>query len=408
MIKATKPEGRYIEPSEEEIRARLQMHDMADNVDMATTTAAVHAASHLQWDRPIKDSFLDPGLLEDPAAAAAIQAALEAVDFRELTGSTPVQKAIAFNALTKSMPGGMPGLINSMKNGNPIDKRLQRMAQQQVSLGTMKSSDNEFAKEMLRYDPNSPEVSAMSLSEEERATLTAMAAIAQIGEIKSRRVKKMVAKTGGNILRPHLMEYPEQVSLLLDMSELIQPDWEAKLASQESFVRRYFEEELGKLAALIMIDRSSSMIPAWKQGYVRAIMLHYFDLLSKGEATVYLGTFEQKVDGIKMVTNVTEAKEYYNKYRAGVGSTTDVNAVIEEIQTGFQRGKIGKYSVPPEQLPELIIVNDGQDRVEVKKYDFPTHVISLEVDNENLAQVAKLSDGSYNVFQNRSGGYPLL
>lgn len=403
IIKATITEPHYWAPDEQEVKDALARHDMGGQIDLSTTLAAIDAGSYILRDGTPQESFMDLGSTSNPAIASAIQSAIQAVDFSKLSGRTPLEKAIAFNALAKSA-GGVEEMaqMQSAGLGDKVQKILDKMSAQQAAIEAMMKSGNDFAKEALNFDPSAPEISALNLSEEEKETLTAMAAIAAIGEIQSKRVAKLIPQIGGKIMKPHLMEYHEELPLITDISEMLLPDFLAKLANQELFVRRFYEEELSKLAAIIQIDRSSSMNVSWKQGYVRAILLHYFGLLSKGEATLYVGTFERQSDGVKLITNETEAKEFYKEYRQGNGGGTDVNNVIQTIQTNLERHKVGKYNIPPHQTPELIIVNDGQDRVKVETYPKPIHVISLEVDNTDLQQVAKQSGGSYNVFT-RSG-----
>lgn len=403
IIKATRPDEYYLAPEIEELVNRLKQHDMTKGVDLSTTKAAMDAASFQLRGAPVQKSFMDLGLTDNPEMARAIQEAVSAVDFNELTGKTPVQKAVSFTALINSVKGGMPGMMNRSQQGQSIEQQIRELMKNQQAAGGLKSSDNEIAKELLEFDDENPEVSLAKLSNIDKETLTALAAIQKIGAIQSKRVKKLVASPAGLITKPKLMTDYSQLPMLADFSDMIMPDFPARLGNMDLLVKEKFQEEFAKLCALLMIDASGSMCSDWKQGYVRAIMLHYFDLLEKGQASLYIGTFEQQIQGIKKISNATEAKEFFSKYRAGRGGMTDVNGVIEAAQAGFQQGRVGEFKIPFDEIPELIVINDGQDPVEPTKYDRAVHAISLEVENPNLKDVCEQSGGSFNVFYDEHG-----
>lgn len=395
-FKATKAAEYYMEPTPEEMQSHLRMHGMGELQDITTGLAANNAASYVLRGGEVKDSFLDPTTTSDPQQAAIIQGLLENVNFSTLKGQTPTQMAASFAAAINSESGGLSEITKRVKNGQSLQQIADKINQRMN--GIQRLAENEFAKQILGI-PDQAEVKLASLNSEMEAILMAMSQVSQLGFIKSKKRTAPVQDDEGNITKPGPMDSYDQLPLLWQPELIVDPQFELAFLQMELDVEQTFKTHDVRQVVDLEIDRSGSMHPTWKQGFVKAILLFYMGLVKKGTTTLYVSTFETKSDGHTRIENELEAKEYYEKYYCGGGGTTDINRVIQDAQASIAQNKLGNYSFHSESRPEIVIINDGQDPLDPSMpTTAPVYSITLEESNPALKELCERSGGSYHEF----------
>lgn len=401
---ATKPASYYDAPSPEEMQTYLRHYGMGELQDIEAGLAANHAASHHLRNAPIQHSFVDPTTTPDPQRAATLQSLLESVNFSTLSGKNPTEMAAGFAAAINSEQGGLDQIVNKVKQGRESVEQIAQRINQKMA-GVQKMAENDFAKDVLGI-PDIPEVALARLDPEMKAILMAMAQIQKLGFIQAKKKTAPMPDLSGNIIKPEDMEFHEQLPELWSPEIIVDPQFDIRFLTMELEVEARFKTHDVRQVADLLIDRSYSMLAQtsdgapWKQGFVKAILLFYMDLVKKGTTTLYVSTFETKADGHVKIETELEARQYYNQYRCAGGGGTDINRVIREDQESISHNKLGKYTFHRDAAPEVIVINDGQDSLDPHmKTNAPVHSITLEEDNPDLKTLCEKSGGSYTRFK---------
>lgn len=397
--KHTDPADYYSEAlegfNEETLQNYLSRRGLTVKEDMETFLSATNAASHqLRGGDPLEAM---KKVSPDPIEASVIKELLQSIDFDQLSGETPIEKGAAFSSVLKS-EGGLESAVETAKKGKSLEHIQKSMAQKMDQLGALK--DNEFAQEMLNT-PQEVETILPTLGYMEKEILKALKDIENITAMSGKRPKKLVAHPSGNIPFERRMKNYEELSILTDFSQVFDADFLPRFANMELTVTDYKKPEYLKKIVVAKIDRSGSMSPYWKQAYVKALLMFYFNLLKKGQVEeIFLTTFEREIDGWERIKNETQAREYYQKYRLLGGGTTEVGEVIKKTQADIASGKIGEFVLLEGCQPEIVVINDGQDDVDRNLETIaPIHVISLEEHNPDLEALATRSGGSFTLFR---------
>lgn len=406
-MKPTKPAEYYelFAPNQERMEGILRAHGLGDENDVQVAQMGVDAATYASKARggtPI-DALVDPSTYENPEDHAFARELLTSVDFSSLSGEDlPIDRGVAFAAAIKGQGGKQQ--LQKLQKDNPAEfkKKLQQLNQQVQSIQQMKGGKKGgVAQKVLGLDGPIPEIKLPSLTAEEKRTLEALAIIQRIGGLKAKPIKSAPKfDPNGRNQRYRMMEDYNELSLI-DPTELLLPDGEIRLLNMEFEVPESIIQDTMKQFAWIHIDRSGSMHSDWKQGYVKAVLLHFFERLGDGSTELFVSTFEKQIDDpITRLRHPDQALEWYKKYHCAGGSITEVGEVIKEAQRQIQAHKIGKYTIHQDARPEMVVINDGQDDVDPT---IPTkgevHAVVLEAPNEDLETLCKNSGGTYNLFQ---------
>lgn len=399
---ATKPADYYLAPTAEEMQDYLRIHGLGELTDVETGLAANHAASHQLREAPIQKGFLDPSNTSDPIKAKTMQQLLESIHFDTLTGKNPTEKAAAFAAAIRSEQGGMEEIVKQVKNGKDVGDIADKINKKLEGIHEM--SKNDFAKDMMDIG-DIPEVKLATLSPEDKAVMMAMAQIEKLGFIKAIKRTAPIEDLEGKIIKPSDMLMHEQLPELWNPELIVDPQFDIRFLTMEMDVETRYKRHDIKQVIDLLIDRSYSMLDVtpdgvpWKQGFVRAVLLFYFDLVKKGTTSLYVSTFERENDGHVRIETELEARDYYKNYQCKGGGTTDVNKVIQQDQKSISQNRLGQYTFHMDSAPEVVIINDGQDHVD-KSMELiaPMHAITLEESNEGLKTLCERSGGSYTEF----------
>ncbi len=397
VFKATKPADYYIEPSPDEMQSLLRRVGLGELQDIETGLAANNAASFTLRDGKVSDSFTNPEATSDPLKAATLQNLLQEVNFSNLSGNNPTTKAAAFAAAVNSQPGGLNGIVNDVKNGRSIQQIADQINQKIA--GVQRALQNEFARQQLGMPPDLPEAILPKLGVEETALLEAMGHVAKLGFIKSNLRTSPTQDDAGNIIRPDEMMDFDQLPLLWSPEIVADPLFDFSFLNMELDIEQSFKTHQVKQVIDLLIDRSYSMYEPWKQGFVKAILLHYMELVRLGTTTLYVSTFERSADGHTRIETLKEAEDYYKSYRCEGGGGTDVNNVILNDQQSIAHNKLGRYKFHIDSQPQVVVINDGQDRVDPSmKTLAPVFAVTLEERNMGLKELCNRSGGEYHEF----------
>lgn len=382
----------------------------------------IHTYSHEKLGGDRNDAFTEHSWRTQPH-----EDIIEEIDYDEFTGDTPLEKAHSYSEWLKHLekerreaeegegdPDARKKLKDAAKKGMTALREFQRL-----------KKENEFAYGELAGNV-SPE--AAVLKPRDKKVLEALSKISKLPTISLGKSKKLVPDPGGKIIRTEVFEDFSDLPLV-DHEDLNSPLFIKEALDGDILIQKQYSHKDLKQIIFLLIDRSGSMYSHVKQSYVKAVLLHLFEQVRKGDATVYVSSFEVGVDFYAKIDSEEVARKFLRAFNSIGGGGTDIQSCVEHTQRCILNGKLERHEVPswfswfddqaeeikkdlvraigkdhidPISLqnvasPEVLVVNDGEDPIDpgwVPAY--PLHTIILGEQNMPLRAACLASKGTYN------------
>jgi hypothetical protein len=151
----------------------------------------------------------------------------------------------------------------------------------------------------------------------------------------------------------------------------------------------------------VLLDNSKSMTQNYKVAKGLGVLYFILKKVQKGEAVLAFSFYEQDVLGFTIVTQEDKPLEWFRRNiltRSFNGSGTDIAKSLESTFDWFSQNE-DKFADTSER--HIIIVNDGQDKVEVssilkqRKHREKIHGIILEENNPSMKSLCQKTKGEY-------------
>lgn len=154
---------------------------------------------------------------------------------------------------------------------------------------------------------------------------------------------------------------------------------------------------------LLLFDESGSMATKYKQSCIRAIFLYLAEGVLRGEMILYVSFYEWNVYGFTEIKTEQDILDFLYNWKMPQGGGTNIANVLQQcagfIKAGVLPTEDNKTIKLKDKKLEAVIGLDGQDHIDPStKISVPTHAISIDVSNQNLAAVCLASGGTYNDF----------
>lgn len=152
-----------------------------------------------------------------------------------------------------------------------------------------------------------------------------------------------------------------------------------------------------KRSVFLLYDFSGSMSDHRKQGMLTAVMMKLVESLHEGNIeTLIVAPFIETIGKVTVIKSKADGIKYIKELKSPTGMDTDVYGCVISAQSMLIGNKIPGYKVGKDR-PEVLIVNDGQDRIRRgDPFKYPTHAICLDAENSALEKLCKGSGGTYN------------
>lgn len=243
--------------------------------------------------------------------------------------------------------------------------------------------------EMLDPGVKTPEQAINSLSSEDQKILANLSIVKAEGKLKA---KKLLHSNRGT-----RMDSYGQITKLYNKTNFVKPDFKHKLMHKELNVRK--PVRYGSQALMLLIDDSGSMSTYAKQTWVKTMLIHHLIEVKNKGAILYIVSYVERLTQAIIVKKVTDKtlNEIYQKLSFNNG-TTDIERCIKQAETCIANKKVLDIVIEGER-PQILILLDGEDRVEMFKPAYPTHAFVLGNTNEGLQKVIESSKGIYKEFK---------
>lgn len=185
---------------------------------------------------------------------------------------------------------------------------------------------------------------------------------------------------------------------MIDLYQKMFPNFRTKFLTKDLTVNVPVERKEQKQKIIILLDYSGSMSYDEKQIWVNAILIDRFRYVIKGEAEVFFSYFVDDVEDLefKHIKNREDVVKFWSTFsNEPNGGNTEigdmVNYVAKEV---IDNKRLHNLDIDlSEERPEILIINDGQDRVNSDKFPYKVNAISLMDFSEELKDLCVETEG---------------
>ena len=184
---------------------------------------------------------------------------------------------------------------------------------------------------------------------------------------------------------------------MMNLMQKVYPNFRSKFLTKDLTVSVPVDRKEQIQKIIILLDYSGSMHEDEKQIWVNAILIDRFRYVMKGEAEVYFSYFVEDCDElnfqhIKDREDVIKFWQTFSNHPNGGG--TAIGSIVEYVADQVNRGKLHNLDVNlSEEKPEILIINDGQDRVGSNEFPYKVNAISLMSFSEELKDLCLATEG---------------
>lgn len=167
----------------------------------------------------------------------------------------------------------------------------------------------------------------------------------------------------------------------VELYQRILPNFKAKFLNKELIINTPVQRSEKKQILIVLLDNSGSMDDTSKQIWVNAFLIDRFRYVIKGEAEVYFSYFVSGTETLKFhhIKNAKDVEKFWDMFsNYPGGGATDIGRIVNYVADQVKRGKLHNLKVDlSKQKPEILIINDGQDRVGHDSFPYKVNAISL-------------------------------
>lgn len=156
------------------------------------------------------------------------------------------------------------------------------------------------------------------------------------------------------------------------------------------------KEQIQKI--IILLDYSGSMNEPEKQVWVNAILIDRFRYVMKGEAEVFFSYFVYDTDQLEFqhIKNREDVIKFWQTFsNEPNGGGTEIGEIVQYVADEVMHSRqLHNLDVDlSEEKPEILIINDGQDRVGSDAFPYKVNAVSLLEFSDELKDLCLATEG---------------
>lgn len=264
--------------------------------------------------------------------------------------------------------------------------------------------------QFLREDYADPHINNQiemnSLSKEMK--LDILNSVSIIGTMGNQfKVEKEIGETevhNSDIFRKKTMRDYGQLHMIEPYQRFL-PNYHIRFLSKDLIVNVPVKTSEKKQVLIMLIDMSGSMNHTSKQLWVNALLIDRFRYVLKGEAEIYVSGFVSSTSQLNFmhIKNATDVENFWKNWsNYPGGGQTDMGRMVNYISEEIKLKRLHNLKVDlSHSKPEILIINDGQDRVGHDSFPYKVNAISLMEFSEELKNLCVATGGK----QIRIDGY---
>lgn len=425
----TKPHYQYMTPTQSYIEEVASHYNFDVNVNIELIQNLTNVFSYP--DEEVEDAYIEEGELTD---------FIRSLDFTKFEGNTPLKKALSINASIvglvkeKKKEEDKSKLSNSKTEKEEIEKPTSPNIQQavndfilegtddrgsddkaivteefQAKLGKL-LSENSFNAKNLTQNTDLSSINSLSISREDSRIFDELSLFNDIKGLESKKkVTEFYDPTSKNKKERFIESYEELVKI--PMIEYALPNFKKKLAAKEILYNKPFTSEIQKQSLIFIVDDSGSMSNKFKIGKVKGLLMNRLNQVIKGNAELYLTTYEYELDEDNWhhIKDEKDCQYIWDNFGNIFGFNrggTNIQGAIETAKETFESDylvcrnrsnpvKLNKYN------PNICVICDGEDHVstDFEPEGYVIHNFVLGNEHPQLKRISKETDGVYRLFK---------
>jgi uncharacterized protein with von Willebrand factor type A (vWA) domain len=184
---------------------------------------------------------------------------------------------------------------------------------------------------------------------------------------------------------------------MMNLMQKVYPNFRTKFLNKDLTVSVPVDRKEQIQKIVIILDYSGSMSDTEKQVWVNAILIDRFRYVMKGEAEVFFSYFVYDTDELDFqhIKNREDVIKFWQTFSNDPnGGCTAVGDMVEHIANEIQSGKLCNLDVNlSEEKPEILVINDGQDRIGTDAFPYKVNAVSLMEFSDELKDLCLATDG---------------
>jgi len=369
----------YITPTATEIERKTGQFKKT-SVDQIKELALVCYYKMIEEKDYINDKFADPDSLSDENKNiyGVKKEFYDKIFETYIPGFTPLEQAIA--------------IFNQMKNeadqnNGEIDDQMD------------KTSVLDFDRD-LYTDPDINE-QLMINDENKDRKMNIMNHLSIIGDLGNEfKVEKEISEkivSNSNIYSKKMMRDYSQLANV-DLYQKLFPNFNIKMLTKDLVVNVPVERKEQKQKIIILLDFSGSMEQDFKQDWVNALLIDRFKYVMRGEAEVFFSYFVSDAEAMHFqhIHDRASVIKFWQTFSNDPnGGTTRIEDMVRKVSDDIiNHKKLHNLKIDlSEELPEILIINDGEDHVSDRPFPYKVNAVCLGNFNEKLKNLCVNTKG---------------
>ena len=174
---------------------------------------------------------------------------------------------------------------------------------------------------------------------------------------------------------------------MMNLMQKVYPNFRTKFLNKDLTVNVPVDRKEQVQKIIIILDYSGSMDYQEKQIWVNAILIDRFKYVMKGEAEVFFSYFVHDIEDLQFhhIKNREDVIAFWQQFsNEPNGGNTAVGDMVDYISNEIQSHRLHNLDVDlSEEKPEILVINDGQDRIGTNAFPYKVNAVSLmEFSNE--------------------------
>lgn len=343
-----------------------------------------------------------------------VQRFIKEMNFNKVTGETPLEKAFNTVSMLSKIENHKNGQENNghqlpifqKKNNNELKRTTEELLEKMELIEKIKpGSFMEKALGLENTEGLLAGVKANKLKKEYLILLNKISLFNSYGKIAAKKKIKVEENEFSKEKKYLQISKYSEISKVSILHSLM-PTFDYKFITKQLSREKGVNVEESKQCLVLLIDDSGSMQETEKIQWIKALLLNRCEEVSKGNAELYICTFEVELDPNWIVVRTKEeALDVWNKFRryfqlerGGTNMQKSIEQAIKIINSGKIPTEKGIIEIERVR-PQICIINDGQDHIEKGWIpSIETHGFILEGSHGGMRKFCTRSGGTYQEF----------
>lgn len=367
----------YITPTEKEIRSKTHVYRQT-SIDTIKELARVCYLKMIEDREYIADKQKDFDNLpdEDKEDYNTKKTFYDGVYEEFIPGYTPLEQAVAI---------------------------FLKMSKEEFETGDVEKGDNfksslDFNREIYTDPTINEQLEINELSKQRKMQImNNISLIADFGtQFKvEKEVDEKIVSNSDEYLTKIMRDYSQ--FHMLNLYQKMFPNFRTKFLTKDLTVNVPVDRKEKKQKIIIILDYSGSMIEPEKQTWVNAILIDRFRYVIKGEAEVFFSYFVYNPDHLEFqhIKNKEDVIKFWETFSNNPnGGGTEVGLMVQRISEEIDNKRLMNLDIDlSEEKPEILVINDGEDSIDVTEFPYKVNAICLMNYNEELENLCVDSGG---------------